>query len=383
MIDAEARTIEFCRELVRLESVSGDERAVADAVEREMRALGYDETERDEMGSVVGIARGSAPGATVLFDAHMDVVPATEPGRWRFAPFSGERAEGRVWGRGATDVKGSLAALVVAIGTLPRADVPGTILVSASVGEERIEGLAVSAILERRPAQAAVICEPTNLALGLGHRGRASLVLEAEGKAAHTSRPENGVNAVYRLIEAIARVRAMRRPEDGLLGHGSIELVEISSEPFPGSSMVPFRAIARFDRRLVRGETRDGVLAELRPALAGLDGLSLRLNEGTLDCYTGRSLRVPAFHSGWAVEPGAEIARQSARALADAGLPHEIFYAPYCTNGTATAGERGLPTLIYGAGEIGAAHAMDESVAEEQLVGALRGYQALARWLGR
>ncbi|HVP15096.1 MAG TPA: M20/M25/M40 family metallo-hydrolase [Terriglobales bacterium] len=381
--DVEARTIDFCRELVRLESPSGDERAVADAVEREMRALGYDGIERDELGSVVGIVRGSAPGATVLFDAHMDVVPATEPERWRFAPFSGERAEGRVWGRGATDVKGSLAALVLGVGALPRAETPGTILVSASVGEERIEGLALSAILERRPASAAVICEPTGLRLGLGHRGRASLVLEAEGRAAHTSRPENGVNAVYRLIEAIARVRAMRRPEDGLLGHGSSELVEISSEPFPGSSMVPYRAIARFDRRLVRGESRDGVLGELRAALAGLDGLSTRLNEGTLECYTGRSFRVPAFHPGWAVGPEAEIARRAARALADADLPRETFYAPYCTNGTATAGERGLPTLIYGAGEIGAAHAMDESVAEEQLLGALRGYQALARGLGR
>jgi putative selenium metabolism hydrolase len=310
------------------------------------------------------------------------VVPATESTRWRFAPFSGARAEGRVWGRGATDVKGSLAALAVALGALPRVELAGTALVSASVGEERVEGLAVAAILRRQPAQAAVICEPTGLRLGLGHRGRASLVLEAEGRAAHTSRPENGINAVYRLLEAIPRVRAMPRREDTLLGRGHIELVEISSQPFPGSAMVPYQATARFDRRLVRGETREGVLAELRAALAGLEGLAVRLNEGSLDCYTGPAFRVDAFHPGWAVEPEAEIARRAARALADAGLAHEFFYAPYCTNGTATAGELGLPTLIYGAGEIGAAHAVDESVAESELLGAVRGYQALARALG-
>ena len=377
-LDPESRTLALCQELVRLESLSGREQAVAGAVVREMTALGYDEVRCDELGSVVGILRSARPGASVLFDAHLDVVPATEPGRWRFAPFSGARAEGRIWGRGATDVKGSLAALVVAMGTLPRGELAGTIVVSASVGEERIEGLAVANVLRLHPAQAAVICEPTGLRLGLGHRGRASLVVEAEGKAAHTSRPENGINAVYRLIEAVERIQDMPRREDPLLGWGHIELVEISSEPFPGSAMVPYHATARFDRRLVRGETRESVLGEMRAALAGLEGVSVKLNEGELRCYTGRSFTAEAFHPGWAIAPDAEIARRAAQALQRAGLAHEFFYAPYSTNGTATAGALGIPTLIYGAGEITAAHAVDESVGEEELLCALRGYQALA-----
>ena len=111
----------------------------------------------------------------------MDVVPATEPSAWRFPPFSAERSGGRVWGRGTTDVKGSLAAAVVGIGLLPRAELAGTVLVSASVGEERIEGLAVGHVLERHPVRTAIVCEPTGLALGLGHRGRASVVVEAAG----------------------------------------------------------------------------------------------------------------------------------------------------------------------------------------------------------
>jgi putative selenium metabolism hydrolase len=380
-LDPESRTLAFCQELVRLESLSGQEQAVADAVEREMTALGYDEVLRDELGSVVGLLRGARPGASVLFDAHMDVVPATAPERWHFPAFSGERAEGGIWGRGATDVKGSLAALVVAMGTLPRGELAGTIVVSASIGEERIEGLAVGNVLRLHPAQAAVICEPTGLRLGLGHRGRASLVVEAEGKAAHTSRPENGINAVYRLIEAVERIQDMPRREDSLLGWGHIELVEISSEPFPGSAMVPYHATARFDRRLVRGETRESVLGEMRAALAGLEGVSVKLNEGELRCYTGRSFTVEAFHPGWAIEPDAGIARRAARALEGAGLAHEFFYAPYSTNGTATAGVAGIPTVLYGAGDIATAHAMDESVAEDELLAASRGYQVLAREL--
>jgi putative selenium metabolism hydrolase len=383
----EDRTIAFCQELVRLESLSGGERAAAEAVEREMRVLGYDEVSCDELGSVVGVIRGAraagadaAPGA-LLFDAHLDVVAATEPGAWRFPPFSGEIAEGCVWGRGATDVKGSLAALVLALGTLPRAEFAGTIVVSASVGEERIEGLAVGHVLTAHPVRAAVICEPTGLRLGLGHRGRASLVVEAAGRAAHTSQAGKGVNAVYRLTEAIARIRAMTPRADALLGHGHIELVEVSSRPFPGSAMVPYHATARFDRRLVRGETRESVLGEMEQALAGLEGLSVRLHEGELRCHTGRSFTVEAFHPGWAVAADAPHALRARQALGQTGLDRGVFYAPYSTNATATAGRLAIPTLIYGAGDISAAHAVDESVSVDELLAAFRGYQALARGL--
>lgn len=382
--ELESGTLALCQELVRIESPSGGEQDVAAAVERAMTALGYDEVRRDELGSVTGIVRGSrrAEGAgTLLFDAHMDVVPATEPAAWRFPPFSAERSEGRIWGRGTTDVKGSLAAAIVALGTLPRSEFAGTVLVSASVGEERIEGLAVGHVLERHPVRTAIVCEPTGLQLGLGHRGRAGVVVEAAGRAAHTSRAENGVNAVYRLTEAIARVRAMTPRTDELLGRGHAELVEVSSLPFPGSSMVPYHATARFDRRLVRGETRESVLAELAEALAGLEGVTATLHACELRCHTGRSFTVEAFHPGWAVPAEAEHARRARQALREAGLGDAVFYAPYSTNATATAGQRGLPTLIYGAGDISAAHAVDESVAEAELAAAARGYQALARAL--
>jgi acetylornithine deacetylase/succinyl-diaminopimelate desuccinylase-like protein len=206
-------------------------------------------------------------------------------------------------------------------------------------------------------------------------------VVEAAGRAAHTSRAENGINAVYRLTEAIARIRAMPPRADALLGHGHIELVEVSSRPFPGSAMVPYQATARFDRRLVRDETRASVLGELEQALAGLEGLSVRLHAGELRCYTGRAFTVEAFHPGWAVGSDSAHAQQARKALAGAGLDRGVFYAPYSTNATATAGRAGLPTLIYGAGDISAAHAVDESVSVDELLAAFRGYQALARGL--
>ncbi|MEA3407733.1 MAG: M20/M25/M40 family metallo-hydrolase [Chloroflexota bacterium] len=370
-----AEVAALCRELVRCPSPSGKERGVADIVEREMRMLGYDEVLRDPLGSVLGIVHGEENGDTVLVDAHMDVVPATQPEAWRFPPYSAEWAEGRIWGRGATDIKGSLAAALVAIGMLSRDDLAGTVIMSASVGEEAIEGLALGHILDRYAPDAVIICEPTGLRLGLGHKGRAGLVLKAEGIAAHSSQPEGGVNAVYRMIEAISRVREVPLPQDELLGPGVSELVEMISSPYPGTSMVPEGCTVRFDRRLVRGETRQSVLTGMEEALEGVEGVDVAFHRASLDCYTGESFMVDDFHPAWALAPTDERVRRVLRALEKVGRGY--YFAPYSTNGTSSAAEREIFTVIYGAGDIEQAHAIDEFVSVEALGDAFRGYQAL------
>ena len=381
-LDSDAsQVVDLCQRLVRIEGRSGLEAPVADLVEATMQQLGYDRVERDELGSVVGTVTGDGSGRSVLFDAHMDTVELGDPDGWSHEPLGGHEAQGRIWGRGATDVKGSLAALLVAVGTMARGELAGTVTVSASVGEECMEGAALTHVLDTAPADWVVICEPTGLRLCLGHKGRASLVVEAEGKAAHTSNPERGDNAVYRLVEAIPALRAISLPTDPLLGQGVMELVEVSSAPFPGSSMVPYRAVARFDRRIVQGETRQGVLAELRQALASHDKVTARYHRGGLDCYTGRRLREEVFHPSWVTSPQSDFALRARAALRSVEQDDTPTYAPFCTNGSASAGELGLPTLIYGAGFIADAHVVDEGIDIAQLHGAYRGYRALARAL--
>ncbi|MFO7917202.1 MAG: YgeY family selenium metabolism-linked hydrolase [Anaerolineae bacterium] len=381
-ISGAAEVASFCQELVRCPSPSGEEGEVADIVEREMRMLGYDEVRRDALGSVLGVVHGEGEGgATVLVDAHMDVVPATQPEAWRFPPYSAERAEGRIWGRGATDIKGSLAAALVAIGMLSCDNLAGTVIMSASVGEEAIEGLALGHILERQGADAVVICEPTGLRLGLGHKGRTGLVLEAEGVAAHSSQPEKGVNAVYGMMEAVSRVREIPLPSDELLGSGVSELVEMISSPYPGTSMVPEGCTVRFDRRLVRGETRESVLAEMEGALEGLEGLEVRFHQASLDCYTGESFTADDFHPAWALAPTGDVVQKALAALRGVGQSGDYYFAPYSTNGTSSAAEKDIFTIIYGAGDIAQAHAIDEFVSVEALGEAFCGYQALVRAL--
>ncbi len=379
--------LRVAQELIRVESLSGAERGVADLVQAEMEMLGYDRVTRDALGNVIGVLRGQHCGGRVLFDAHMDTVPVTEPEVWTHGPFSGEVAQGRLWGRGAADVKGSLAALVVAVGSLAGRLACGEIVVAATVGEEMIEGLALEHVLKSmypldagRDAPKVIVCEPTGLRLAIGHKGRTGLVVHAQGRAAHSSRPEEGINAIYRMIEAVAAIRRLSPTQDELLGRGVTELVEIISHPYPGTSMVPSACQARFDRRLVRGETEDTVLDEMAAAVAAaaIDGVSVRYHRGRLRTYTGQEFEVDDFQPAWAQPEDSALVRAARSALRDAGLSDEVFTAPYCTNASAAAGRLGLPCLLYGADQVTDAHIVDESVSTEDLAAAWEGYRALA-----
>ncbi len=375
--------IDFHRQLVRLPSLSGQEGAVGEAVQAKMQALGFDQFWRDELGNVIGLLRGAVPGPCLLFDAHMDVVPVTTPEAWGCDPFGGELRDGRIYGRGAADTKASLAAMVVGLGRLPRADFCGEILVVASVGEEILEGAGLSAVLDARRPDGVIIGEPTSCQLGTGQRGRARLLFKAAGRAAHSSSPDQSQNAVYLAAELVQRIRSLPLPEDPRLGFGLTAPIQIISQPFPSTSTQPYLCEITYDRRLVRGETAEGILAEYRAGLAGLPGWSVELVSEGYTTYTGVDLRRPDFHPAWLMEAESDWVRKATGALEAAGIPPQPFQAPYCTNGSASAGERGIPTLIFGPGSIDLAHVVDEFIATDELERGLRGYQALAAALSR
>src|SRR3954469_24349809 len=146
----------FALELVRTPSPSGSECAVAGLVRAELERLGY-AVEIDALGNVVGTL-DAGPGPCVLFDAHMDTVGVSDPAAWSFDP-AGELRDGRLYGRGAMDMKGPLAALVHGAAAAELSG--GRVVVSASIAEEMIEGFATVAVAERVRPDVAVICEAT------------------------------------------------------------------------------------------------------------------------------------------------------------------------------------------------------------------------------
>jgi len=373
------QVITLTSELVRAESLAGQERQAVEVAARWMRSLGYDEVRTDEYGSLVGKRQGSGPGKSLHFDGHIDVVAATTPDAWRYPPFSGQIADGRIWGRGATDMKGPLAAMICALGFLPRQAFRGTLSMSASVGEEGWEGGALAAILRRHPADAVVIGEPTGLVLGFAQKGRAGITVKARGRAAHTSVPERGVNAVYRMFEAVSRIRGISLPEDEVLGRGVQELIEMISSPYPGDTIVPDGCQARFDRRLVTGETPETMLEGVRAALRDVEGTTAECPEIVLRCYTGAELRMDDFHQAWVMARDHELIQAALAAMRAEDLPETLFAAPYCTNGSLSAGMMGIPTIIFGPSDAGLAHIVDEHIQIEQLLRGTSAFAAIAQ----
>jgi len=359
----------LCRDFVRIPSPSGQEGALAALVAERMEAMGL-AVETDRFGSVLGTRKGGRPGPTVLLDAHLDTVPVTDPAAWSQDPFSGDLHQGRLWGRGAADTKGSLAAMLCTVADLQ--DFPGTLLLSASVCEENLTTAALSHVLDQHPVDLVLVGEPTSLRLGVAQKGRAGLLLEARGRSAHTSRPELGDNAITKLLEALARIRALPLPEDPALGRGVCELIEIASEPRPSPGMVPHRCTGRLALRLLPGETAPSVLARLAPCLEGLEGVTIRLAEATQRCYTGLELTMPDCVPAW---KNPDLALQ-ARLLGALGTAP--FAAPYTTNASAAA-IRGLPTFLLGPGSIEQAHGVDEWIALDQLNAAPTAYAAVIR----
>ena len=154
----EQALIEFTRELVRIPSVLGDERGdafyynIAARVREEMERLGFDQTTVDEAGNVVGIVEGRHDGPTLLFDAHMDTVDVLPRDGWTYDPFGGDLQDNRIYGRGSSDMKGALAAMIHGVSGMDREATKGRAIISGSVGEELIEGAALRHVMQISPS---------------------------------------------------------------------------------------------------------------------------------------------------------------------------------------------------------------------------------------
>lgn len=130
--ERQAELIRFTQELVRCPGYSGDEGESAAAIARQMEKLGYDKIDVDRWGNVIGTIRGTQPGPTIVFDGHMDVVPIHMPELWEHEPYGGEISDGKIWGRGTTDMKGGLAACLCAAAFVDRSNIAGTILITGT-----------------------------------------------------------------------------------------------------------------------------------------------------------------------------------------------------------------------------------------------------------
>lgn len=387
----DAALVAFCQRLVQTPSVTGNEGAVAELVRETMLALGFHRAWIDRSGSVVGEIRGAAPGPSVLFDGHLDTVEVADLHAWTQPPFGGVVKDGRIYGRGSCDMKCALAAMVHGLAPLAAmaAGLRGSVFVSGTVCEETFEGQALGRVVEELRPDAVVIGEASALALKRGQRGRAEVEVTVTGKAAHSSNPSVGRNAVYLMMELVGRMLKAPLPEDPFLGRGLLELTDIISAPYPGASVVPHQCRATFDRRTLAGESEADVLEPLRRCVRDCQAADprfeavVRIAEASQRCYTGDVVAGRRFFPAWVLAEDHPLVAGALAGLRGTGLDPAVTKYDFCTNGSWSAGVAGIPTIGFGPGAEDGAHVVDESIELDQVRRAAVGYQAIAwRLLG-
>jgi len=371
------KLIEFTQRIVRTKSLSGGESQVVQAMAEEMERLGYDKVFVDQAGSLIGIVEGQNPGPTLLMDGHCDTVEAN-PADWQMDPWSGAIVGDRLYGRGSADMKGSLAAMIHAAAAADRKTLRGRVAVSATVSEEVAEGAALAKVIEAVNPDFVVVGEATNLNLNRGGRGRAEIHLTSIGKSAHSSSPQAGHCAVHDMLDLVALISSRKEPLDPLLGPGTMVLTDIISKPYPGYSVVPYRCHVTYDRRLLVGETKESILAELA-LLKGKPGSEYRAALAPMEerTCTGHVLRGEKLFPAWILPEDHPLVRAAHSGLRKAGLNPSIGAYRFCTNAACSAGILGIPTVGFGLAREEDAHIADETIGLEDLAAAKRGYEGM------
>jgi acetylornithine deacetylase len=299
--------------------------------------------------SVVGRRRGRGGGRTLMLNAHMDTVGvAGMP-----APFEPRVEDGRLYGRGAYDMKGSLAAIMLAARMLGTGELRGDVLVTA-VADEEYASLGTQAVVRDHRADGAIVTEPTGVGrVCVAHKGFAWLKVETVGRAAHGSKPDLGVDAIAHMGRVLAGLDGLsgelsRDPGHHLLGPASIHasLIEGGQE----LSSYPASCRLQIERRTLPGETPDVVRAEIERIVQRC---------GAADAAFRAQSDLFFWRDPFEVDPEEEIVRILVGAVsAETGI-QPLLYGDTPWMDAALLSAAGIPAVVYGPGG-GGAHAVEE-----------------------
>ncbi|MGW6277550.1 M20 family metallopeptidase [Kribbella sp. NPDC055071] len=358
----------------------GEEAATVAVLAAAGRELGLDvvttpvEPGRDNVS--ITVAAGNGPGLLLL--GHTDVVPVGDG--WSTDPFGAAIRDGRIYGRGGSDMKGGLAAALVALATLRGTELSGPVELAAVVDEEETgKGIRAYVAQPQRSFVGCITAEPTDLQTIIAARGDSYLRVAVHGKACHAGNPADGANAIYGAATVIAEIERLHAElaadPHPLLGPATWSVGQINGGT--GGSIVPAECVLVADRRLLPGESPALVLDNLRERVG-----ALRLEDRGLTVDLEMPMEMPAFETA----ADAQLVRVTEASRVDAGGPAIPLagWTAACDGGY-VARDLGVPVVVLGPGSVTTqAHRADESVPIAELVTAARAYTLAAlRLLGQ
>lgn len=324
------------------------------------------------------VAELKTPGAsrTILLDSHMDTVSLDLMGPAGLRP---EIRDGVLTGRGSCDTKASLAAMLTALGRLARepSGLRCHVLFLASVDEEYLmrgaQAFAQSCLAEGRRIDGAIVGEPTRLDVVIAHKGFVRWQMHTVGRAAHSSNPSLGDNAIYQMADLIGLLRRRLEPAFAARSHPLVGPVTWSIGTISGGTsvnIVPESCTVDIDRRLLPGETGAAALAEIDAAIAEIQRERPDI----------RSHRDEPFGDVAGLDTPADAPIVGALAVACRSIRGEarLVGVPYGTNASKLS-RAGIPCVVFGPGDVSQAHTANEFVPVEQVIAAADIYEAAVR----
>lgn len=369
--DRHTEVVQLAMELIACNTTNppGHELAACQIIERHLAEHGVKATIDvlgNERANLIARVRGSQDGPALMLCGHVDVVPA-DPADWASPPFEPGLGDGRIVGRGSADMKGAVAAMTVALGELAtRAQaLAGDVILLCTAGEE-VDSSGARAMALRRDmndVQWIVIGEPTGLDVGVGHKGALWVRVETRGVAAHGAQPEQGVNAIDRMLEWLGEPASLATLVEAdphpLLGSSSVSLNQINGGASP--NIVPDSCQLTVDFRTLPGQDHGSVL------------LALGLLEPAAKLTVLRDAAAVASDPN---SPLVVAARDAVRSAAD--RDPSLRGLPYVTDGSVLGKALGAEVVLLGPGDERLAHQVNEWVSVTDVEAAVTCYQDIA-----
>ena len=379
--------VQTASEMLQINSQSTQEGDFAQYVADKMKALGYDEVVVDRYGSVFGTVHGTGGGSSVTLNCHLDVVYEGDPAKWKYPPFSGAIAEGKVWGRGASDTKGTFAIQVYTpiilkkAGLLPKGD----IVVSGVVGEE-IAGF--GAMMQMRDnfklTDYCIVGEATENDLAIGCRGRFCMVVTIRGKSCHASIPQEGKNPFDFLGKFLVELKKMEVGTDPLFGASTVSPTNVSSSE-KGSNIIPNEIVLMVDYRQVPSDTEAVALARVQEVCdrCAIEGIQVDIRPYTFPfrCYTGFEGEGYQGEDPFGVDPSEPYVQLCKKTLEET-VGHEVKTKPWAfATDTGHFAAKGVKCVGYSPAEIRLCHTTEDNIDIAMMEEGIAGYLAMSKTL--
>lgn len=335
------------------------EAAIADAVADAMRRAGL-EVERQDAApgrpNVIGVLEGRAPGRSLLLCGHVDTVGV----EGMEAPFTPRHERGRVYGRGAQDMKAGVAAMIDAARTVAASGFGAGRLIVAAVVDEEFASIGADTLVQRWRGDAAIVTEPTDLQISIGHKGFAWLEVQTAGRAAHGSRPAEGRDAILRMGRVLRELERLDRALQARTAHPILATGSLHASMIDGGaewSSYPARCALRMERRLTVAETGNDALAEAQEILD-----RLRAEDPEFEATASLTFWRPPYE----VDAAHPLPCRLAEAAAEHGVRTAVGGMSFWTDAAVLA-SAGIPSVLFGPGGAGL-HGIEEYVNEEDVL---------------